>query len=396
VNTADLTAAIGWLFFIKKKEERMFGIGLVGMPGSLSLSMICPGVCRIYLVGMLFLLVLAGCSLSPTLVWGQATPPIRPAPALLVHGNRIVTASGQVVYLHGANRSTFSPFCQGDSHYDRAGFLAMRAWDINVVRLTLNQHFWLDSNHSCPGYRDAVRRAVAVAISVGLNVILDLHWNDCADACPSGQQPMADRQSIAFWRSVATTFRDNDAVLFDLYNEPHGISWNCWRNGGCVVAADTDPGVSYPVAGMQQLLDAVRGAGAHQVVLAAGPGWASDVTGWQAYLLHDPDHNLAVSFHVYNFSYCNSLDCWNSTLAPLAQSYPVVATELGEYDCSSRFIRSFMDWADQHGIGYLGWTWETDSQCPGASRMIVSWDGRPTPMGLGFYQHYLHVANLSY
>jgi len=33
---------------------------------------------------------------------------------------------------------------------------------------------------------------------------------------------------------VATAFKANSAVLFDLYNEPHhDVSWHCWRFGGC-------------------------------------------------------------------------------------------------------------------------------------------------------------------
>ena len=39
-----------------------------------------------------------------------------------------------------------------------------------------------------------------------------------------------------FWRSVAARFRDDSGVVFDLYNEPHDISWGCWRDGvGCTV-----------------------------------------------------------------------------------------------------------------------------------------------------------------
>ena len=34
-----------------------------------------------------------------------------------------------------------------------------------------------------------------------------------------------------FWRSVATEYRDDHSVLFDLYNEPHDVSWDCWESG---------------------------------------------------------------------------------------------------------------------------------------------------------------------
>ncbi len=63
-------------------------------------------------------------------------------------------------------------------------------------------------------------------------------------------------QAVPFWTSVATTFKGNDAVIFDLFNEPYpGIAtgsesqgWLCWRDGGSACMA---PGLSYPVAGMQ-------------------------------------------------------------------------------------------------------------------------------------------------
>ena len=37
-----------------------------------------------------------------------------------------------------------------------------------------------------------------------------------------------------FWKHAATKFKDHPAVLFDLFNEPHGTSWEVWRDGGFV------------------------------------------------------------------------------------------------------------------------------------------------------------------
>jgi endoglucanase len=71
-----------------------------------------------------------------------------------------------------------------------------------------------------------------------------------------------------FWTSVANTFKNDTSVVFDLFNEPYpdraasasasasDQAWTCWRDGG------TCPGIGYDVAGMQDMLDAVRGTGA--------------------------------------------------------------------------------------------------------------------------------------
>jgi endoglucanase len=74
--------------------------------------------------------------------------------------------------------------------------------------------------------------------------------------------------------SVAKTFKGNDAVIFDLFNEPdpEGVlgsgedaAWECWLKGGSSCA-----GFPYPVAGMQTLVNTVRATGAHNVIMAGG------------------------------------------------------------------------------------------------------------------------------
>ena len=84
--------------------------------------------------------------------------------------------------------------------------------------------------------------------------MLDLHWsapgNDHIMGGSGGNQlvTMADADhAIDFWTSVATTFKDDPMVIFDLFNEPIldandqfgngavGDPWGCWLNG-CSVA----------------------------------------------------------------------------------------------------------------------------------------------------------------
>ena len=97
--------------------------------------------------------------------------------------------------------------------------------------------------------------------AAGLYVIIDLHWNAPGNQRALKQQRHADADhSPAFWRSVATAFLGDRAVLFDLYNEPHDISWRCWRDG-----CSTPEGSK--TAGMQKLVDAVRTTGSRQPLL---------------------------------------------------------------------------------------------------------------------------------
>jgi hypothetical protein len=147
---------------------------------------------------------------------------------------------------------------------------------------------------------------------------------------------------------------------------------------------------------MQQLVDAVRSTGATQPIMVGGLNWSSDETQWATYMPTDPKASLVVSFHTYNTTNCNTLACWNSTLLPLAQSYPVVAGEIGEYDCATPYTNSFMQFADGAGISYLGWAW--DAIAPGgwacdSPSLIVNYNGTPSPEGAALQAHLLALFN---
>src|SRR5439155_1650312 len=76
------------------------------------------------------------------------------------------------------------------------------------------------------GYRRAVRAWVERLHRHGLAVILDLHWSGPDGVPAEGQRAMADERSVAFWASVASRFRTDPAVMFDVFNEPYS-RWNC-------------------------------------------------------------------------------------------------------------------------------------------------------------------------
>lgn len=226
--------------------------------------------------------------------------------ALSIHvsGNRLLDRANHAVQLRGVNRSGFEFACvQGwglvDGPTDAASIKAMKTWDINAVRVPLNEGCWLGLPSVPAQYRGAVyRQAVAGYVkrltAAGLYVILDLHWNAHGLQSPDGQQVMADaNHSPAFWKSVAATFRNNHAIIFDLYNEPHDISWSCWKKG-----CTTD---GWQTAGMQSLVTAVRSTGAKQPLMLGGLGYAGDLSQWLAFKPTDPLHQLVASLHTYKF-----------------------------------------------------------------------------------------------
>lgn len=317
-------------------------------------------------------------------------------------------AEGGTRRLLGVNRSGGEFMCvQGrgifDGPVDDASVNAIAGWNANTVRIPLNEECRLGLSNIEPQYAgahyiNAVKDLVAKVKANGMTPMLELHWSHgqytgnsagCADVYASCQKPMPDmRYSPSFWASVANTFKDDPTVVFDLFNEPYPDratstvtqAWQCWRDGG------TCPGIGYEVAGMQDLVDAVRDTGAKNLILAGGIAYSNDLSQWLTYKPTDPAGNLAAAWHVYNFNSCSTESCFNSTLAPVAAQVPLVAGEIGENTCSHGFIDQVMKWFDDRGLSYLGWTWNTWN-CNTGPALISSYDGTPTPFGIGLRDH---------
>jgi endoglucanase len=355
-------------------------------------------------------LALSGCAAATPLAAHavSARPLLLDAPQLVVSGNSLVSAGGTRVVLRGVDRSGTEFECvQGrgifDGPSDQASVTAMRTWDINAVRMPLNEACWdaesyVDPAYAGPAYRHAIEAYVHLLNANGIVAVLDLHWSDgrytgpgagCYSALAVCQKPMPDESAIRFWTSVARAFKGNDAVIFDLFNEPypemadHGNEtegWWCWLRGGDCA------GIPYRVAGMQSLVTAVRSTGADNVIMLGGLAWANDLTRWLSYLPADPDHDLIASWHSYSFNACHIRSCWTSQVAPVIARVPVIAGEIGDRGCSDAYIQDVAAWLDSRSSGYLAWSWDVwrRGSCAGGSGLISSYDGAPTTRGAAY------------
>jgi endoglucanase len=326
-------------------------------------------------------------------------------PQLHVSGNKLVNAGGTQVIVHGMNRSGAEYACvQGwgffDGPADEASILAMKSWShVTAVRVPLNEACWNAESYVSPTYAgtnyiNAVKAYVSLLNANGLVVLLDLHWTDglytgnssgCSSAQATCQKPMPDAaQAIPFWTSVANTFKGNNAVVFDLFNEPYASratgdttsGWQCWLNGG------TCPGIGYQVAGMQAMVNAIRSTGAANVLMLGGEEYSNDLSQWLAYEPADPAGNLVASWHSYSFNTCAAQSCWTSQVAPVIAKVPVIVGEMGESDCGGAYMGSLTSWLATENTGYLAWTWDAWGSCPNV--LITDYAGDPTPFGAAY------------
>ena len=312
------------------------------------------------------------------------------APPFSVYKNTIVDANGNPFFMRGAGSPTLTWSCDGLQTNQAPGpipatdFSTMaNVWKANTVTIYVNQDFWLypslrDSyGNSCATYRSVVEQAVTDAEDAGLQVILGPPVNDGGDAVPPtqwcayqaagsdcmGQWCMPDVNTDTLWQSLAQTFGTDPSVFFELYAEPHNVSWSVWRNGGSIscrmhAASGTTAVYTYTAVGMQQLTDTIRATGAENIVLAGGISWAYNLSGVPAHYLTGT--NVAYSTHIYT----GNTATWATDVDNLASSAPVVATELGDKSAptlksctSTTFVGDLLANLSAHGIGYTAYAW---------------------------------------
>jgi endoglucanase len=307
-----------------------------------------------------------------------SSPPKTIAPGgYYVNGNTICTADGHPHLFHGVDRPSMEWTSTGDN-LSAADFELMASWKANVVRIALNQDFWLSASpYHDDTYVARVDNVITWAEQAGMDVILDLHWSDAgvlgscnpANGC---QQVMADENSITFWQEVATRYKNDGRVLFELYNEPHDVNWSIWRKGG-------EAGLGWRVVGMQQLHDAVRAAGAENLVIVGGLGWAYDLRGVPANRI--TGHNIVYATHPYGGTSDRAPGTWDASWGFLTVTDPVIATEFGNVngDCSADYTSKLIEYADKHNAGWTAWAW-----FPGGCKfpaIIADWNGTPSETG---------------
>jgi endoglucanase len=358
-----------------------------------------------------------------------------------VSGNHLVDGAGNTVQLRGVSVSGLEFIAaQGWSPANPWGgqtgdatpnWNTIKSWKVNTVRIPLNEASWLD--YQCtdatgatrdpdPGhnYQSTVKTAVTQATAAGLYVILDLHWTAPGKFCPLAQNPMADADhSIDFWKSLAATFKDSSNVLFELFNEPFfywmtsgSDPWTVLRDGGTFTQYVTGSASQYTAnytwqsAGMQQMLDAVRGTGATNVVLVGAPSWSQDLSEWVSFKPTDPLSQVAAVWHAYPESgVVGSAEAsvpklgtdaytWGDNV--LKAGIPLVLTETGDHNASGTvgapFVSKVVPWADQVGASYLGWSWDVWGDTDNV--LIKDAAGTPTDgYGVYFQKHLLCVAS---
>jgi hypothetical protein len=318
--------------------------------------------------------------------------------SLRVSGNQLVNGAGQPIHVHGANKSGSEYGCiQGwgifDGPSDLPSVQAMASWHINMVRIPINEDCWLGINgvpaaYGGVNYQNAIINYVNLLHQNGIYAEITLMWTAPGTQRATFNPQMPDQDhSPAAWASIATVFKNDHAVIFGTLNEPHGISWACWLNGG------SSCNLGFAVAGFQQLVTTIRQTGATQPISIGGIDYANNLTQWLAFKPTDPLNALMAEAHVYGKNTCDNPSCFNAQLLPVAQAVPMIWAEVGETydasDCGSSYAAVNVPWAMAHTVGVEAWTWDTWGTC---EALISNYNGTPYS-GYGQWIKNYYVSN---
>ena len=316
---------------------------------------------------------------------------------LRVSGNRLVDPEGNEVWLQGVNAGGMESVPNGDQVV-KSVVVAIDQWKANCIRLPVTEAFWNGTgpyqNDGGVSYRACVDKIVRLAANRGAYVAIDLH---------RFRAPKAEH--AAFWKDVAAKYKNHPAVLFDLFNEPNGITWEIWRDGGWVgeqgkhdesaFLSDDEKKKNrgFQSIGMQALIDAARSTGAKNVVLASGMFWANDLTGIESeaiekgekpsYRLKDPDGNgIVYEWHTYHWH-----KGW-ARILPVAAKHPIFLGEVGAAPKEQMtfindswkedpytFSPNMLGFIQKYRINWTGWCFHPKA----APCLIENWDYKPTP-----------------
>ena len=262
---------------------------------------------------------------------------------LKVVGNQIVDKNGKVIALRGMSMYAWNT--QGTQFYNASavGHLA-KDLDCAILRIPILPN-------SLSTQTALVKTVVDACIANGIYAIIDWH---------SGAGAQASAAST-FFASMATAYGNTPNVMYEIWNEPSGVTWPTIKTYHETVVA------------------AIRAVDPDNIILLGTPNWDQQPNLAAA----DPvttSTNLAYTFHFYAFSHKFASFGPNVTKA-LAAGIAIFVTEYGgcastgngTFDATE--LQTWWDFLDTNNIGCTNWSVETNGETSAIFKTTASKTG---------------------
>lgn len=251
------------------------------------------------------------------------------------------------------------------------------SWCPNSDRLQFLQDRLIDPRTLAVSttFLSQLEQSVAAVRSAGLVAIV----NDQSEGAIGGKtrEVMPNKQTRRWWKVVATEYRNDPGVVFDIFNEPRHIAhstsaqlWNRWRTGGCWWGSCW--------MGMEQLARYVHSIAPHNLLIVEGPETAGTLQGAPTHQITRAGPVLYSVNHGGPVTAPHDAAYWDVRFGNASRVIPVTDTEWTNYTTDTRMcwanaprsVPAFLRYLAAHGMGLEAWTLS-----PG---VLVTSSGAPT------------------
>lgn len=270
-------------------------------------------------------------SLDNTIYSDISKTPVEIHGQLSVSGTNIVDKNGNNFSLKGVSTHGLAWFPE---YVNKESFQTMRDdWGINTIRLAMYSN---PNDGYSNKMHEIVKNGVNVATELGLYVIID--WHILNDNNPN----MYKSESIAFFKEMATLYKDNTNVLYEICNEPNGnVTWT----------KDIKPYA-------EELIAEIRNIDKDAIIIVGTPTWSQDVD----IVSKDPINNttnIMYSLHFYAATHKQYLR--DKMITALQAGLPIFVSEFGICDASGngnideKEANLWIDTLNSNNISWICW-----------------------------------------
>lgn len=295
-------------------------------------------------------------------VCAQALTPVEDHGALKVQGSKIMDAKGQPTQLVGM--SLFWSGWASQFYNRRTVHWLAYDWKVSVIRIAMGVEgngMYLDTNNGAAKNMRMVDSVIQASVDLGIYVIVDWHDHNA---------PNHQAQSIDFFQKVARKWGHTPNVIYEIFNEPHGIMEpDANGNGGEEGWSWADSIKPYS----QAVVDSIRAIDPDNLILIGNENWDQS----PATAAADPvkGKNLAYTLHFYSGSHVVSTsgaparatsNAYYSGAATLAKGVALFLSEWGTTNADggggadkSLYLtqaKGWLDWAQTNSISWCNWS----------------------------------------
>jgi endoglucanase len=262
---------------------------------------------------------------------------------LKVCGTQLCDADGQAVQLNGMSThgTQWYPQCVTSKSIDALA----NDWRADVLRVStyVQEEGYEDDPAK---FTARAQKFVDMALAKGMYAIIDWHMLDPGD--PHYNLSRAK----TFFTAMAKKYKDNPGVLYEIANEPSGVSWSRIK--------------SYA----EQIIPVIRAQDPDSVILVGTRAWSSfglSEDGNESEVVNNPVRasNIMYTFHFYAASHREE---YLSALDRASDKLPVFVTEFGtqnyEGEGANDFAMSqkYLDLMKRKKISWVNWNYSDDER----------------------------------